>query len=140
MAEPDLYRVLGVERSASTEEIRRAYRRLARKHHPDVNPGNKEAAEKFKEISAAYEVLSDEKKRKAYDEFGEAALHSGFDAERARAYRDAARRAPPGGDGEAAAGGFDVDFDLGDLFGGGLGGFGGARQRSGPLRGQDVVS
>src|SRR5712692_4357677 len=94
MPQTDLYRVLGVERSASADEIRRAYRRLARRHHPDVNPGNKEAGEKFKEITAAYEVLSDEKKRKAYDEFGEASLHSGFDAERARAYRDAAHSAP----------------------------------------------
>jgi len=66
----DYYAVLGVSRTAKPEEIRKAYRRLARKHHPDVNPGNKSAEEKFKEISAAYEILSDEKKRKIYDQYG----------------------------------------------------------------------
>ena len=66
----DYYATLGVSRSAKPEEIRKAYRRLARKHHPDVNPGNKSAEEKFKEISAAYEVLSDEKKRQVYDQYG----------------------------------------------------------------------
>src|SRR5437867_13053927 len=66
----DYYATLGVDRSAKPEQIRKAYRHLARKHHPDVNPGNKAAEEKFKEISAAYEVLSDEKKRKIYDQYG----------------------------------------------------------------------
>src|SRR6266700_3901256 len=66
----DYYAILGVDRSAKPEQIRKAYRHLARKHHPDVNPGNKAAEEKFKEISAAYEVLSDEKKRKIYDQYG----------------------------------------------------------------------
>lgn len=66
----DYYGTLGVGRDAKPEEIRKAYRRLARKHHPDVNPGNKAAEEKFKEISEAYEVLSDEKKRKIYDQYG----------------------------------------------------------------------
>lgn len=66
----DYYAVLGVSRGAKPEEIRKAYRHLARKHHPDVNPGNKAAEEKFKDISAAYEILSDEKKRKIYDEYG----------------------------------------------------------------------
>lgn len=63
----DYYKILGVPKSASEKEIKAAYRKLARKHHPDVNPGDKAAEEKFKKISAAYDVLSDEKKRKAYD-------------------------------------------------------------------------
>jgi len=66
----DYYAVLGVKRSAKPEEIRKAYRHLARKHHPDVNPGNKAAEERFKEISEAYEILSDEKKRQIYDQYG----------------------------------------------------------------------
>ncbi len=66
----DYYATLGVTRNAKPEEIRKAYRRLARKHHPDVNPGNKAAEEKFKEISEAYEILSDEKKRRIYDQYG----------------------------------------------------------------------
>ena len=66
----DYYAVLGVDRTAKPEQLRKAYRHLARKHHPDVNPGNKAAEEKFKEISGAYEVLSDEKKRKIYDQYG----------------------------------------------------------------------
>jgi molecular chaperone DnaJ len=66
----DYYAVLGVSRSAKPEEIRKAYRHLARKHHPDVNPGNKGAEEKFKQLSEAYEILSDEKKRKIYDQYG----------------------------------------------------------------------
>src|ERR1019366_3787030 len=69
-AQKDYYAILGVSRDAKPEEIRKAYRHLARKHHPDVNPGNKAAEEKFKEFSAAYEVLSDEKKRKIYDQYG----------------------------------------------------------------------
>src|SRR5579864_9034037 len=66
----DYYAVLGVKRDAKPEEIRKAYRHLARKHHPDVNPGNKGAEEKFKQLSEAYEILSDEKKRKIYDQYG----------------------------------------------------------------------
>src|SRR5208283_3547113 len=66
----DYYGVLGVSRDAKPEEIRKAYRHLARKHHPDVNPGNKNAEEKFKQLSEAYEILSDEKKRKIYDQYG----------------------------------------------------------------------
>lgn len=66
----DYYQTLGVDRSASAEDVKKAYRKLARKYHPDVNPGNKAAEEKFKQVSAAFEVLSDTRKRKLYDEFG----------------------------------------------------------------------
>jgi len=116
MAE-DYYQILGVSKSATDAEIKKAYRRLARKHHPDVNPGNKSAEEKFKQVSGAFEVLSNPQKRKLYDEFGEDAAKIGYDekkAETLRAYRQAAQsgggRVPFGGEGPG-------DFDLGDLFG-----------------------
>ncbi len=83
----DFYSILGVPKTASKEEIKKAYRKLARKWHPDINPGNKEAEKKFKEISQAYDCLGDDKKRKLYDEFGEDGLQSGFDAEKARQYQ-----------------------------------------------------
>src|SRR5215510_8527205 len=86
MAE-SLYDILGVKRDASVDAIRKAYRKLARKHHPDVNPGDKRAEDRFKKVSAAYDVLSDEKKRAAYDEFGDASLESGFDPAKAREYQ-----------------------------------------------------
>src|SRR5271166_6464652 len=66
----DYYAVLGVKKTASTEDIRKAFRKLARKYHPDVNPNDKKAEEKFKELSEANDILSDEKKRKIYDQFG----------------------------------------------------------------------
>jgi molecular chaperone DnaJ len=138
MAERDFYKILGVARSASTDDIRKAYRKLARKYHPDINPGNKEAENKFKDISVAYEVLSDSKKRKLYDEFGEAGLASGFDAEKARAYQQWQQQS-------ASTGGihtFDLNDldDLGELFGGLGGTFGGrGRTRQSGLRsGQDI--
>src|SRR6266478_5259714 len=89
MAKRDLYADLGVKRTASAEEIKKAYRKLARKYHPDVNPGNREAEEKFKRVSFAYDALSDPAKRKTYDEFGVDGLQSGFDAERAREFKRA---------------------------------------------------
>jgi DnaJ-class molecular chaperone len=91
MAE-SLYDMLGVAKTATAEDIRKAYRKLARKHHPDVNPGDKQAEENFKRVSAAYDVLSDDKKRAAYDEFGDASLAGGFDPDKARAYAAEAER------------------------------------------------
>ena len=109
----DLYAILGVAREAAPDEIRRAYRKLARKWHPDVNPGNPEAEERFKEISAANEVLSDPESRKRYDEFGEESLAGGFDPEKARAYRRWAesQRATAHDDGHVP-----FEFDIADLF------------------------
>src|SRR5258706_408392 len=137
MAEQDYYKVLGVERGASKDDVRKAYRKLARKYHPDINPGNKEAENKFKDLSVAYDVLSDEKKRKLYDEFGEAGLAAGFDAEKARSYEQWRQQSARAG---GTAQEFDMD-DLGDLFGG-LGGM--FRQKSrapaGPQRGADIES
>src|SRR5512143_706863 len=97
MEEKDLYAALGVQRTASADDIKKAYRKLARRHHPDVNPGNKEAEERFKDISQAYDVLSDPDKRKIYDEFGMEGLQAGFDAARARAANEWAQRARAGG-------------------------------------------
>lgn len=122
----DFYSVLGVPRAASTDDIRKAYRKLARKYHPDVNPGDKAAEERFKEISRAHDTLSDEKQRALYDEFGEDALQGGFDPERARQFRQWQRaqsgagspfgggraRRGRGSGGDAGFGGFE------DLFGG----------------------
>jgi len=81
------YKELGVSKTATSEEIKKAYRKLARKWHPDINPGNKESEEKFKKVSAAYECLKDEKKRKLYNEFGEEGIKTGFNADAARQYK-----------------------------------------------------
>jgi len=119
-----LYDTLGVPKNASADEIKKAYRKLARKHHPDANPGDKDAEERFKEVQHAYDILSDGEKRKQYDRFGAQ-------------------------NGRAGAGGPNVnfDFDLGDLgdifgglFGGGGGGTANARARAArqPMRGNDV--
>jgi len=73
MPHPDYYKILGVPRNAQDEEIKKVYRKLARKYHPDLNPGNKESESKFKELSTAYDVLSDPEKRRNYDQFGDPA-------------------------------------------------------------------
>jgi curved DNA-binding protein len=85
----DLYEILGVARDADLDAIRKAYRKLARKHHPDLNPGDKAAEERFKEISRAWEVLESPERRRNYDEFGAISLEAGFDAEKARRAREA---------------------------------------------------
>ena len=128
----DYYGILGVKKSASAEDIRKAFRKLARKYHPDVNPGDKAAEERFKTISEANEVLSDPKKRKIYDQLG--FYSDNIDPAQAEAY---ARQggggggfaggfpgAQPGGTGSAGAGGTQFDFggfDFSDLFEGGAG-------------------
>ena len=83
MAKRDYYEVLGVGRNADEKEIKRAYRKLAKQYHPDMNPGDKKAEQKFKEITEAYNVLSDTEKKKLYDQFGFAAFEEGFSAENA---------------------------------------------------------
>jgi len=129
MAE-NLYETLGVKRDASGDDIRKAYRKLAKKHHPDINPGNKASEDRFKSMSAAYEVLSDPKRRAEYDEFGDPALQTGFDPAKAREYARWQERRTAGsgfGDGGFGAGG-PVEFDFAELF----------NRRRGPGRGQDV--
>ena len=78
MAKRDFYDVLGIGRNADEKEIKRAYRKLAKKYHPDTNPGDNEAEQKFKEVTEAYNVLSDAEKKKLYDQFGMAAFEEGF--------------------------------------------------------------
>lgn len=85
--EKDLYAILGLSKGASADEIRKAYRKLARKYHPDHNPGDKQAEDRFKDLSLANDVLSDEKKRALYDEFGMPGLQAGFDPGQAREYQ-----------------------------------------------------
>jgi DnaJ-class molecular chaperone len=117
----DLYASLGVPRGATAGDIKKAYRDLTRKHHPDRNPGDNSAEERFKEVSAAYQVLGDADKRKLYDEFGEMSLTQGFDPDRARAYQRAQRSSPFGGRASSGMGGMgDVGgpggADFGDVF------------------------
>jgi DnaJ-class molecular chaperone len=116
MATKDLYEVLGIKRDASEKDIRSAYRRLARKYHPDVNPGDKTAEAKFKEINSAHEVLSDPEKRKKYDKYGDQWEHADQieEMQRQQSAGDYFRRTQRGS-GDA---GFDFDSeDLGDMFG-----------------------
>ena len=121
----DYYEVLGVNKGAGEAEIKKAYRSLAKKYHPDMNPGDAEAEAKFKEVNEAYAVLSDAEKRSQYDQFG----HAAFDP------------SAGGGSGFGGFGGFGDFSDLGDIFGsffgGGFGG-GGAQRRNAPTRGEDV--
>ncbi|MBW1786632.1 MAG: molecular chaperone DnaJ [Deltaproteobacteria bacterium] len=135
----DFYHILGVSKNASQGDIKKAYRKLARKHHPDINPGNREAEQKFKEISQAYDALGNKAKRKLYDEFGEEGLQSSFDAEKAReykqwgAYQQQARAGAAGG-----YGGYESYEDIfGDIFGFGSG-TGGSFGRTASARGRDI--
>jgi curved DNA-binding protein len=149
MADRDFYELLGASRGSSPEELKKAYRKLARELHPDRNPDDKEAEDRFKSVSHAYDVLSDPKKRKLYDEFGELGLREGFDP-------DSYRAATQGGAG--FGGGFDFgdvfttaqrgrgaagfDFNLEDLLGGqrGRGGRAGGAYVRMPRRGADLES
>ena len=152
MAEKDLYKMLGVARDAKADEIKRAYRRLARQYHPDVNPGDKAAEEKFKEINFAFDILGDAEKRKLYDELGMDAAKIGWDPKKAEELRRW-RRGAGGGGGfrfegfdDAFGGGSGATVDFGDLFGDLFGdvfarGAGAApfhRRRRGPTPGDDV--
>ena len=129
MSKRDYYEVLGVSRNASEDEIKKAYRKLARQYHPDMNRDNKEQAEeKFKEVSEAYEVLSDAGKKTQYDQFGHAAF-------------DPAQGGGAGGYGGFGGGGYGggAGFDVGDIFESFFGGGGGRRSgRPGPERGDDL--
>ncbi len=124
----DYYEVLGVDKSASAEDIKKAYRQLAKKYHPDLNPGNKEAEEKFKEVNEAYEVLSDSDKKARYDQFGHAGVDPSYGG---------------GGYGGGFSGGFGDMGDIGDIFNSFFGGGFSSSSRSNtnaPRRGQDISS
>ena len=119
----DYYEVLGVDKSASEEEIKKAYRKLAKQYHPDLHPGDKEAEEKFKEANEAYEVLSDAEKKAKYDRFGHAGVDPNYGA----------------GQGGYGGGFGGMDFDLGDIFSSFFGGgFGGSSNPNAPQRGSDA--
>lgn len=134
MAERDLYRVLSVPRTASEKEIRKAYRELARKFHPDRNPGDKTAEERFKDASYASEILLNSEKRKLYDEFGEMGLREGFNADAFRQYQQRSREGWGGG---RASGGFGSLQDLLNQMGGARGA--GGENPFGDLFGGDGV-
>lgn len=145
----DLYKDLGVAKSASPEEIKKVYKKLAGQLHPDRNPGDQKTEARFKAVNRAYQVLHDPEKRRLYDEFGEESLREGFNSAAARAYRNAAQAAGArrarggginledlaGGPGGAGPGGFG-DL-LGELFGGGGRG---PRRGGAPAKGSDVAS
>ena len=125
----DYYEVLGVSKDASADEIKKAYRKCAMKYHPDRNPGDKEAEEKFKEAGEAYEVLSDADKKARYDQYGFAGVDPNFGA-------------GAGGYGGSGFGGFSDFCDLGDIFGEFFGGGGRSRgsSQNAPRRGENVMS
>jgi DnaJ-class molecular chaperone len=134
----DYYKVLGVERTAGEADIKSAYRKLARKHHPDVNPGNKDAEKQFKEINEAYQVLSDPAKRKKYDELGADWEHGVSQEEMMRRYAREAAAGGRGGDAHFAAGDFSDFFEQffgGERFRGGAHGFGFSAE---PVRAPDL--
>lgn len=129
--EKDYYKVLGVPESATQKDVTRAYRKLARELHPDANPGDASAEERFKEVSAAYDVIGDEAKRKEYDEVRRLGpMAGGFGP----------GSGGPGGPGGPGMGGFQFDGDLGDILGGlfGRGRGGGPSRGAGPQRGVDL--
>ena len=121
----DYYEVLGVDKNASPDEIKKAYRKLAMKYHPDQNPGDKSAEEKFKEVNEAYEILSDADKKSRYDQFGFAGVDPNYGA-----------GGGGGFDGFSGFGGFGDIFS--DLFGGGFGGGFGGSQANAPRQGENV--
>jgi curved DNA-binding protein len=145
MSEKDFYQLLGVPRTADADAIKKAYRALAMKHHPDRNPGNKKAEETFKAINQANDVLSDPKKRALYDEFGEMGLRDGFNADQFRQYQGAYGGGPGGAvnfeemfGGGAGAGGENFSSVFEQFFGGGVPGgprpVGGRARRPAPPR------
>jgi len=136
MAGKDYYKILGVKRDAGEKEIKQAFRKLARQHHPDVNPGDKSAEARFKEISEAYEVLSDKEKRQKYDKYGDQWQYAD-QFEQARQQQSPFRGYTRGGEGVRFSFGDDLNDIFGDLFGGG-GATYSHRTSARPRRGRDL--
>lgn len=160
MSKRDYYEVLGINRSADEKEIKRAYRKLAKKYHPDMNPGDKQAEQKFKEITEAYNVLSDQEKKKLYDQYGFAAFEEGFgqggfdqggfkQGGAGSGFGSGGFRSSGFGNGGYQEYHFEDGDDMGDIFGDmfknmfhGQGGFGGSTggfpQQSYRMKGEDL--